>query len=100
MDFAKCIFIFLSNEKLRQETFTVSLEILTIYRKHPSLKYLPINGQPVITGLMPRPLVTAYYVSGECIKRKVEKLPQNAVLHSYSPCCCWVTCQRLNTTAT
>ena len=37
MDFAKCIFIFLSNEKVKQETFTTSLEILIIYKEYPSL---------------------------------------------------------------
>lgn len=63
MDFAKCIFIFLSHEKLKQQTSTVSLEILTMYREHPSLKCLPINGQPVTPGLMPGPLVTAYCFS-------------------------------------
>ena len=46
MDFAKCIFIFLPNEKMKQETFTASLEILIIYKEYPSLQCLPINGQP------------------------------------------------------
>lgn len=53
IDFAKCIFIFLSNEKVKQETFTASLERLIIYKEYPSLKRLPINGLPgqwVITG--------------------------------------------------
>lgn len=72
MDFAKCIFIFLSNEKMKQETFTASLEILIIYKEYPSL-YLPINGQPVhlvITERMSWPLRTTHHFSDSGIKRE------------------------------
>lgn len=64
MDFAKCIFIFLSNETVKQETFIASLEILIIYKDYPSLKCLPINGQDgqlVVTRKMSRPLMTAHH---------------------------------------
>lgn len=73
MDFAKCIFIFLSNEKVKQETFTTSLEILIIYKEYPSLQCLPINDQPVhlvITERMSWPLRTTHHVSDSGIKRE------------------------------
>jgi hypothetical protein len=46
MDFSKCIFIFFSNEKVKQKTFIVSLEQLITHQGHLPLKHLPINGQP------------------------------------------------------
>lgn len=64
MDFAECIFIFLSNETVKQETFIASLEILIIYKDYPSPKCLSINGQYgqlVVTRKMSRPLMTAHH---------------------------------------
>ena len=75
MDFAKCIFIFLPNEKMKHETFTASLGILIIYKEYPSLQCLPINGQPVhvvITERMSWPLRTTHHFSDSGIKRERE----------------------------